>query len=79
MVLSDDLLMMKNGQMLILRENKLVLLSEDMVLIDGTRIAMDGKVILTDGTYQSLVEGQAILIENQLSPSMEMGEIEDMG
>ena len=79
MLLSDELLMMKNGQMLILRENEMVALSEDMILVDGTRIAMDGRVIMTDGTYQSLVEGQAILVENQMSATMEMDEIEDMG
>ena len=75
MVLNDDLLMMKNGQMLILREHKMVLLNEDMILVDGTRIAMDGRVILTDGTYQKLVEGQAILVENQVSTPMWMEEV----
>jgi hypothetical protein len=28
-------------------------------------IAVDGRVIMVDGTYQALVEGQAILVENQ--------------
>jgi hypothetical protein len=65
--MSDDLLMMRNGQMLILRGQQMVALGEDMVLADGTRIAVDGRVILTDGTFQALVEGQAILVENQVS------------
>ena len=69
MGLSDDLLMMKNGRMLILQDQKMIALLEDMILVDGTRIAMDGRVIMTDGTYQSLVEGQAILIENRVSIS----------
>jgi hypothetical protein len=64
MVLGDDLLMMKNGHMLILRENQMVDLSEDMLLEDGTRIAVDGRVILADGTFETLVEGQAILVDN---------------
>jgi hypothetical protein len=63
----DDLLMMRNGQMLILRENQMVALDEDMILIDGTRIAMDGRVILTDGDFETLAEGQAILIDNAVS------------
>jgi hypothetical protein len=63
----DDLLMMRNGQMLILRENQMVALDEDMILIDGTRIAMDGRVILTDGDSETLAEGQAILIDNAVS------------
>ena len=65
MIMSDELLMMKNGQMLILRDTKMVALSEDLILLDGTRIAVDGRVIMTDGTYQNLVEGQTILVENR--------------
>jgi hypothetical protein len=48
-----------------LRDTKMVALSEDLILLDGTRIAMDGRVIMADGTYQSLVEGQTILVENR--------------
>lgn len=62
----DDLLMMKNGHMLILRDQELIALSEDMVLSDGTRIAVDGRVIMTDGTWQRVGEGKAILIENPI-------------
>lgn len=64
MIIGDDLLMMKNGQMLILRESEMIALSEDMILADGTRIARDGRVIMVDGTFQMLVEGQAILVDN---------------
>ena len=67
--MGDDLLMMRNGQMLILRESELVALREEMLLSDGTRIALDGRVIMVDGTFQSLVEGQAILIECGLPAS----------
>jgi hypothetical protein len=76
---SDDLLMLKNGQMLILQDHKMISLREDMILVDGTRIAMDGRVIMTDGTYQRLVEGQAILVENQVSASIWPEEIQEGG
>jgi hypothetical protein len=66
--LGDDLLMMRNGQMLILRDSQMIALLEDMILADGTRIAVDGRVIMTDGSYQMLVEGQAILVDNGMSP-----------
>jgi hypothetical protein len=67
--MGNDLLMMKNGQMLILKESELIALSQDMLLSDGTRIALDGRVIMVDGTYQRLVEGQAILVDNGTSTS----------
>jgi hypothetical protein len=65
MIIGDDMLMMKNGQMLILRDCEMIALSEDIILADGTRIARDGRVTMADGTYQELVEGQAIMIDNR--------------
>ena len=61
--MGDDLLMWKNGQMLILRDHEMVALQEEISLLDGTRIALDGRVILADGTFQVLVEGQSLLVE----------------
>jgi len=69
MIIGDAMLMMKNGQMLILRDREMIALSEDIILVDGTRIALDGRVTMTDGTYQELVEGQAILVEDRTTPS----------
>ena len=63
--MGDDLLMWKNGQMLILRDHEMIALQEEMLLLDGTRIALDGKVIMVDGTFQALIEGQSILVEYQ--------------
>ena len=67
MGIRDDLLMMKNGQMLILGDHGLIALHEDLILPDGTRIAIDGRVIMTDGTWQRVGEGKAILIENPIT------------
>lgn len=67
--MGDDLLMWKNGKMLILKDHEMIALQEEMLLTDGTRIALDGRVIMNDGTYQALVEGQAILVECRAIPS----------
>ena len=72
--MGDDLLMLRNGQMLILREHEMVVRQEDMLLVDGTRtpalragacVALDGRVIMADGTFQALAEGQSIQVENR--------------
>jgi hypothetical protein len=67
--MGDDLLMLRNGQMLILRNNEMIALQEEIRLIDGTRIALDGRVITADGTYQALIEGQSILVDSRGSTS----------
>jgi hypothetical protein len=65
MTMGDDLLMLRNGKMLILKDHELVAMQEEMLLVDGTRIALDGRVILADGSFQALVEGQSILIDSR--------------
>jgi hypothetical protein len=64
-VMGDDLLMLRNGRMLILQGHEMVVLQEDILLSDGTRIALDGRVVLPDGTWQELVEGQSILVDSR--------------
>jgi len=59
------MLMLKNGQMLILRDREMIALNEDIILVDGTRIGLNGRVTMADGTYQELLEGQAIMIDNR--------------
>jgi hypothetical protein len=72
--MGDDLLILRNGKMLILRNHEMIDLQEEMRLIDGTRtpalacgasVALDGRVITADGTSQALVEGQAILVDSR--------------
>ena len=63
--MGDDLLMLKNGQMLILRDHEMIALQEEMRLVAGTRIALDGRVITADGTYQALIEGQTIIVDSR--------------
>jgi hypothetical protein len=65
MGLGDDLLMLRNGKMLILKDHEMVDLQDDLLLADGTRIARDGRVVMVDGTYQALAEGQAILVDSR--------------
>jgi len=69
MIISDAMLMMKNGQMLILRDREMIALNEDIILVDGTRVGLDGRVTMTDGSYQELLEGQAIMIDNRQTAS----------
>jgi hypothetical protein len=63
--MGDDLLILRNGKMLILRNHEMIDLQEELRLIDGTRVALDGRVITADGTSQALVEGQAILVDSR--------------
>ncbi len=67
MVIEDGMLMMKNGQMIILINGELITLIEDMILADGTRIALDGTVTTEDGSYEVIGEGQAVMVDNRIT------------
>ncbi|HXQ36950.1 MAG TPA: DUF6799 domain-containing protein [Anaerolineales bacterium] len=67
MVIEDGMLMMKNGQMIILINGELISLGEEMILADGTRIALDGTVTMADGSYQVIGEGQAVMVDNRMA------------
>ncbi|HZM22937.1 MAG TPA: DUF6799 domain-containing protein [Anaerolineales bacterium] len=67
MVIEDGMLMMKNGQMIILINGELITLIEDMILADGTRIALDGTVTTADGSYEVIGEGQAVMVDNRIT------------
>ena len=48
----------------------MIVLKKAMALAEGTRVAVDGKVIMADGTYRTLLEGQALLVENRRPTSI---------
>ena len=64
MLIEDGMFIMKNRQLLFLKNGELITLSEDMILEDGTRIAPNGSVAMPDGSYQVIDEGQAVFVDD---------------
>ena len=63
MLIADGMLIMKNGQLLFLKNGEMIPLTEEMLLVDGTRIGLDGSVTMADGTSRVIGEGQAVLVD----------------
>ena len=59
-----DMVLMKEGRMVILRSGDMIVMDDEMTMADGTKVMTDGTVILTDGTTLTLMEGEGMLLAN---------------
>ena len=64
---SQDLAMMKGGQMILLVDGDMLIMESDVVTPDGTMVQTDGTLILPDGTLRTLVEDEAVFIDVTLT------------
>lgn len=64
---NKDIVMMKDGKMVILRQGKLLPMDLDMALLDGTRVMTTGAIMRPDGTSRQMLEGEAINMEGEMT------------
>ena len=88
MNIQDDMITMKNGQVMIIRNDGMEPLEDEMTLSDGTRVGMDGTVIMPDGTARMMEEGETMdltgapthaeqMSDSQFKENMEDEELRD--
>ena len=65
--MKEDLLVMKNGKMMMKRGSRIRPMKEDMAIFDGMRVMMDGTVIMTDGNSRTMMEGDAITMDGRMT------------
>jgi hypothetical protein len=66
MAIDEDMIMMKDGRVMIVRNGEMVPMEEEMTMSDGKRVSMDGKVVMPDGTSRFLMEGEAMDMDGRL-------------
>ena len=65
--MKEDLLVMKNGKMMMKRGSRIRPMKEDMAIFDGMRVMIDGTVIMTDGIARTMMEGEAITMDGRMT------------
>jgi hypothetical protein len=65
--MQEDLLMMKNGRMMMKKRGRIRPMKEDMAIFDGMRVMMDGTVIMTDGNARTMMEGEAMTMDGRMT------------
>ncbi|MDQ2692578.1 MAG: hypothetical protein M3Y68_11135 [Chloroflexota bacterium] len=70
MELKNDMIVMQDGQVMIMQNGELVPMLEGMTTLDGSRVLPDGTLRMADGTTRTMEEGETMTIA---------GEVPDMG
>ena len=60
--LQESMVMMKDGQLMTVRNGELVLLRDEITMPDGTRVQSDGNLLMADGTSRRLSEGETLRV-----------------
>lgn len=77
MNLSEGTVRMEAGRMMIVRNGELVAMDEDVLMNDGTRVLTDGTVIRTDGTTRTMMNGESISMDGEITDREFQDEMED--
>jgi len=63
----QDMVMMRDGKMMVKRRGRITPMKEDLAIFDGTRVMMDGTVMMTDGVARAMMEGEAITMDGRIT------------
>ncbi len=72
MEMKEDMVMMKSGTMMVVRNGEMSPMDMVMTLSNGTRIAMDGSITMPDGTSRMLMDGEAITMDGEMTTMEDM-------
>jgi len=72
MELKQDMVVMKSGTMMVVRNDEMKPMDMVMTLSNGTRVMMDGTVEMADGTTRRLMEGEAMTLDGEMTTMEDM-------
>jgi hypothetical protein len=63
----EDVVMMKKGTMMLVRNGEMMPMDMVMTLSNGTRVAMDGTITMPDGTSRMMMDGEAMTMDGEMT------------
>lgn len=63
----EDMVVMKGGTMMVLRNGEMKPMDMVMTLSNGTKVAMDGTITMRDGTSRILMDGEAMTMDGEMT------------
>lgn len=61
----EDMVMMREGKMVIMRNGETMPMEEEMTMADVTKVMPNGQVLMNDGTARMMMEGETIIITSR--------------
>ena len=69
MATKKDVVMMKDGKMMMIKEGKTMTMDKDVVLKNGTTVMVDGSIKMKDGKMEKMKNGDAMDMDgNKMKP-----------
>jgi len=65
--MQEDLLLMKNGKMMMKKKGRIKPMKEHMAIFDGMRVMMDGTVSMGDGNARRMMECEAMTMDGRMT------------
>ena len=62
MSIQEDIITMKDGRVMIIRNDGMRPLEHEMTMPDGTRVGTDGTLVMPDGSTRMMEEGENITL-----------------
>ena len=72
MEMKEDMVMMKGGRMMMVRNGETMPMDMVMTLSNGTKVAMDGTITMPDGTSRMLMDGEAMTMDGETTTMEDM-------
>lgn len=74
MAKQEDVVMRKDGRMMMKKKGRITPMKEDLAIFDGMRVMLDGTIVMADGIARTMMEGEAITMDGRISDLEDMEE-----
>lgn len=76
MEMKQDVVMMKDGKMMVIRHGELKAMDMVMVMPNGVKVMMDGTIMMADGTTRMMMDGEAMTLDGEMTTMEDMKDTE---
>ena len=67
MEIKQDLVMMKDGKMMMMKNGEIKPMDMVVTMPNGTRVMMDGSIVSADGTTRMMMDGEAMTMDGEMT------------
>ncbi len=67
MDMQEDVVMMKDGKMMVRKNGETMPMMMDMTMMNGTKVMMDGKIVMAHGTSRRMMNGEAMAMDGTMT------------
>ena len=72
MNMQPDMVMKKDGKMMVRRHGELKPMDMVMTMPNGVKVMMDGTIMMADGTSRMMMDGEAMTLDGEMTTMEDM-------